>query len=70
MTMTMVLRWTPARKALVLAKVADGRITEERACARYGLSAEELAAWQRDFAAHGLPGLRTTRGQIYRGKRE
>jgi len=58
-------RWVARRKAAVVTAVRNGEITAEEACRRYGLSEDELQAWQHAFAAHGLPGLRATR---YRGR--
>ena len=60
-------RWVARRKAAVLAALRDAAITIEEACRRYELSEEELRAWLRAFDAHGLPGLRATRLQAYRG---
>jgi hypothetical protein len=54
-------RWTPRRKAALLAMVRLSAITIAEAFERYGLSEEEFLCWQRDFDAHGLPGLRATR---------
>jgi hypothetical protein len=54
-------RWVVRRKALVVRGVHAGLISAEDACARYGLSPEELHTWQRQFARHGLPGLRARR---------
>jgi len=62
-------RWVVRRKAAVLAAVRSGAITIEEACQRYGLTEEEFLSWQRAFDAHGLPGLRATRLQAYRGGR-
>jgi uncharacterized protein DUF1153 len=63
-----VLRWTIRRKAAVVIAVTTGALTREEACQRYQLSEEELLSWQRVFEAHGLPGLRSTRLQHYRGR--
>lgn len=54
-------RWVASRKAAVARAVSHGLITEEEACARYRLSAEELAAWLDAFIRDGEPGLRITR---------
>lgn len=62
-----VKRWTIRRKAAVVTAVAEGVLTREDACRRYQLSEEEFVSWQRAFEAHGLPGLRSTRLQQYRG---
>ena len=59
-------RWVVRRKAAVVAAVEGGKITLEEACRRYQLTEEEFRAWQRAYAAHGLPGLRATRLQQYR----
>jgi transposase-like protein len=59
-------RWVVRRKAAVVAAVQSGKITIEEACRRYELTEEEFRSWQRDFARHGLPGLRATRVQQYR----
>lgn len=55
------------RKAAVVAAVRSGGITIEEACRVYQLSQEELLSWDRAFELHGLPGLRVTRIQQYRG---
>lgn len=59
-------RWVIRRKAEVIAAVRGGLLTPLAACARYGLTAEELAAWGAGIDRHGLAGLRTTRLQHYR----
>lgn len=59
-------RWVIRRKAEVVAAVRGGLLSLEQACARYGLSPEEIATWQRLVEAYGLPGLRTTRVNRYR----
>lgn len=61
-----VKRWSPGRKAAVVAATRAGLISREEACARYLLSAEELASWEKAFDQNGVPGLRTTRQQSYR----
>ncbi len=59
-------RWVIRRKAQVVAAVRGGLISLEDACRRYSLSVEEFLSWQRAIEKHGMPGLRTTRIQIYR----
>jgi len=59
-------RWVIRRKAVVVAAVRGGLITLDEACRRYALSVEEFLSWQRAIDKHGLPGLRTTRIQLYR----
>jgi len=58
-------RWTPRRKAEVVAAVAGGLLTFDEACARYSLSIEEFTSWQRAVDRSGMPGLRVTRIQDY-----
>jgi len=60
------MRWLPRRKAAVLAAIDDGALSAAQAQQLYELSREELDSWRRDFAAHGVPGLRLTRLQAYR----
>lgn len=60
-------RWVIRRKAEVVAAVRAGIISLEEACKRYTLSVEEFLSWQRLVESHGLPGLRVTRLQDYRG---
>ena len=62
-----VKRWTFRRKAAVVTAVANEVPTREEACRRYQLSEEEFLSWQQAFESHGLPGLRSTRLQQYRG---
>jgi len=57
------------RKAAVVLAVRSGRITLEEALRRWQLSEEEYRSWEHAFEAHGLPGLRATRLQQYRGPR-
>jgi len=47
--------------------VATGALTVEEACRRYQMSEDEFFGWQHAFASHGLPGLRSTTLQKYRG---
>jgi len=60
-------RWVIRRKAEVVAAVQGGLLTLEEACKRYSLSVEEFLSWQQAINENGLPGLRTTRIQKYRG---
>jgi hypothetical protein len=59
-------RWVARRKAAVVSAVRDGKMNIEDACLYYRLSIEEFAAWERAIEAHGIPGLRVTRIQVYR----
>lgn len=63
-------RWVIRRKAEVVAAVRSGLISIEEACERYKLSMEEFLSWQRLIDAHGMRGLRTTRLQQYRRKKD
>jgi hypothetical protein len=60
-------RWSPSRKAAIVAAIRAVLITREEACKRYLLSEEELLSWERSLDQNGVPGLRTTRLQCYRG---
>src|SRR5436190_24259711 len=59
-------RWTMRRKSTLVFAVRNGRISIEQACRVYKLSVDEFLAWQRNLDRYGIPGLRTTRYQIYR----
>jgi hypothetical protein len=59
-------RWTVRRKAAVIDGVRGGWVPIEEACRLYGISVDEFLAWERDIEQFGVPGLRTTRYQIYR----
>jgi hypothetical protein len=63
-------RWTPRRKAEVVAAVRGGLLSFEEACARYSLTMDELIGWQRAVNRSGIPGLRVTRLQEYRYRYE
>ena len=56
------VRWTARRKAAVVAAVRAGKITLEEACRYYQLSEQEFLGWRHVFDAHGLRGLKVTRG--------
>ena len=62
-------RWVIHRKAEVVAAVQGGLISLDEACERYDLSVEEFLSWQNAINRNGLPGLRVTRVQKYRGNR-
>jgi hypothetical protein len=59
-------RWTVRRKAAVIEAVHEGCAALGEVCRLYNLSIKEFVAWERDLDRHGVPGLRTTRYQIYR----
>ncbi|MBV9016063.1 MAG: DUF1153 domain-containing protein [Alphaproteobacteria bacterium] len=59
-------RWTTRRKAAVIEAVRGGWVPIEEICRTYNLSVDEFLAWERDIDRYGIPGLRTTRYQIYR----
>ncbi len=60
-------RWVIRRKAEVVAAVRGGLLSLSEACERYSLTIDEFLSWQRSIEKHGLPGLRATRVQEYRG---
>lgn len=59
-------RWTPHRKAKIVAAVRSGVVSLNEACHHYKLTSDEFASWQRFFENHGVAGLRVTRLQDYR----
>ena len=59
-------RWVVRRKAEVVAAVNGGLLTVDEVCARYNLTVEEFAGWQRAIDRSGMPGLRVTRIQHYK----
>jgi len=59
-------RWVVRHKADIVAAVHKGTLTVQEALNRYHLTIEEFLSWQRALEAHGVPGLRVTRLQIYR----
>jgi hypothetical protein len=59
-------RSTTRRKAALIQAVRGGWVPIEEACRQYKLSVDEFLAWERDIDRYGVPGLRTTRYQIYR----
>ncbi len=63
-------RWVMRRKAEVVAGVRAGLISLEDACERYRLSVEEFLSWQRLIEDYGMRGLRATRIQKYRNRRQ
>jgi hypothetical protein len=63
-------RWSPRRKAEVVAAVKGGLLTLDEARNRYTLTVEEFLRWQKSIDEHGLPGLRTSRIQQYRARRQ
>jgi len=59
-------RWVVRRKAEVVAAVTGGLLTIDEVLARYNLTIEEFASWQRAVDRSGMKGLRVTRLQDYR----
>jgi hypothetical protein len=59
-------RWTVRRKAAVVEAVRGGWVPIEDVAELYELSADEIVAWERDIDRYGIPGLRSTRVQVYR----
>ena len=58
-------RWVIRRKAEIVAAVRGGLLSLDEACSRYALNPDELLSWQNCIDRFGLPGLRTTRSQLY-----
>lgn len=50
------------RKAQAIADVADGRLTADEACLRYGVTPDALATWQRALQSFGFRSRRDKPG--------
>jgi hypothetical protein len=59
-------RWVASRKAAVVRAVRHGLLARDEALATYGLSEEELDAWQEAVDRHGEAALKATALQRYR----
>ena len=59
-------RWTPRRKAEVVAAVHGGLLDVEEASTMYNISIEEFDTWVRGIERAGLRALRVTHAQTYR----
>ena len=68
--------WSVAEAIRLLADAGEqagvraGLISLEDACERYKLSVEEFLSWQKLIEDYGMRGLRATRIQKYRNRRE
>jgi hypothetical protein len=58
-------RWVASRKAVIVAGVRIGLLSETQACERYALTREELVEWMARYDSGGRPGLRVTRRQRF-----
>ena len=59
-------RWVTSRKMMILDAVAAQVVTLDEILSYYpDLSRAEFAEWQDRLERHGIPGLRTTRTQVY-----
>jgi arsenate reductase-like glutaredoxin family protein len=54
----MTFRWTPHRKMAVVDDILAAKITPPEACAKHGLSREELAEWMAAYGRGGTKALR------------
>lgn len=59
-------RWTPRRKAMVVAAVQAGILDMDAACERYEMSVEEFLAWHAAVRDSGLVKLSVSHGQAKR----
>lgn len=59
-------RWVKSRKLAVIQAIDEGELTDEDACRRYDISAEELESWKRLTRRFGPQALRTTHLKEYR----
>jgi DNA-binding winged helix-turn-helix (wHTH) protein len=58
-------RWTPGRKAEVVAQVRAQSLSLPEAYGQYEISPEEFLEWDQSLEQHGIHGLFTTRVQEY-----
>lgn len=63
-------RWSPRRKAIVVAAVKGGLITLEEACARYRMILDEFLSWEHTVMHYGVGGLRVSELQHHRREEE
>ena len=59
-------RWVKSRKLSVIKAIENGLLTDDEACARYDLTAEELDSWKAALTRHGPGALRITHLNRYR----
>lgn len=59
-------RWTPARKAEILADIRAGRLTLQECLDRYGIGDAELRLWAEREQRFGMRGLCATKVQEVR----
>lgn len=59
-------RWVARRKAQVVTAVQTGLLTLDEALARYRLTIEEFASWQRALYRDGLEGLQIGQARVLR----
>lgn len=59
-------RWVASRKAAVVRAVGGGLISRAAALSTYGLSEDELSAWEMAVSEHGEAALRATCLRKYR----
>lgn len=60
------VRWSPRRKAEIVAAIRGGLLSVQEASVRYQLSSEELLNWAQAYDRDGLRGLTTRRRSIAR----
>ncbi len=59
-------RWVASRKAAVVRAVGAGLVSRAWAIETYGLSEDEMTAWELAVSTHGEDALKATRVQQYR----
>lgn len=59
-------RWVKSRKMAVIKAIENGVLSDEQACQRYSLTAEELESWKQALTKYGPGALRTTHLNRYR----
>lgn len=59
-------RWTPRRKAEVVAAVRGGALDVDFACQWYNISRQEFDSWDKALDHAGLRALKVTKLKMYR----
>jgi hypothetical protein len=59
-------RWVPRGKAMIVNTGYSGAMSLEEVCRCYDLAINEFLLWRNAMEMPGVPGLHTTRLQIYR----
>lgn len=59
-------RWTPKRKAALVAELLLGLTTAEEIAVKHGISLEELTSWRANYERAGVGALKATLAPMIR----